>query len=100
MRKGNFERTRPSWNSNYTAESHQPLSNVPAVLHQVEDNLVQHLLKEGRPDPEVLHSLRGQAGQAGHLAVAVLALQALTPSAEGESRKCELSITCFKDSIE
>lgn len=63
------------------------LLNVPAVLHQVEDNLVQHFLKQSRPDPQVLDSLWGEAGQTGHLAEAVLTLQALTSSAEGETHK-------------
>lgn len=57
-------------------------NNVPAVFHQVEDNLVQHLLKQSCPDPQVLDSLWGEAGQSGHLANAVLTLQALTSSVD------------------
>lgn len=56
---------------------------VPAVVHQIENNLVQHLLEQGRADPEVLDSLRGKAGQPGHLAKAVLTLEALTAPASG-----------------
>lgn len=62
--------------------------NVPAVFHQIEDDLVQHLLKESGPDPQVLNSLWGEAGQSGHLANTVLTLQALASSADGESHKC------------
>lgn len=36
--------------------------NEPAVLHQVEDNLVQHLLKQSCADPQVLDGLWGEAG--------------------------------------
>ena len=50
------------------------LHNIPAVVHQVEDNLVQHLLKQSRPDPQVLDSLRDEARQSGQLAKAVLTL--------------------------
>lgn len=59
---------------------------VPAVVHQIENNLVQHLLKQGSADPQVLDPLRGQAGQPGHLAKAVLTLQALTAPASGGRR--------------
>lgn len=64
------------------------LVNSPAVLNQVEDNLVQHLLKQRSADPQVLRSLRGEAWQSRQLPQAVLTLQALgSPAAEGESQR-------------
>lgn len=58
----------------------------PAVVHQIENNLVQHLLEQGGADPQVLDSLRGEAGQPGHLAKTVLTLEALTaPASQGRN---------------
>lgn len=59
--------------------------NVPAVFHQVEHNLVQHLLKQSCPNPQILDSLWDEAGQSRHLTNAVLTLQALTSSVDGDS---------------
>lgn len=56
---------------------------APAVVHQIENNLVQHLLKQGCADPEVFDSLWGEAGQPWHPAKTVLTLEALTAPALG-----------------
>lgn len=69
---------------------------APAVVHQIENNLVQHLLKQRCANPQVLDSLRGEAGQPGHPAKTVLALEALTAPASGGKKKttpCKL-IAC------
>lgn len=42
-----------------------PQYDSPAVLHEVEHDLVQHLLDEGRADPKVSDHLRAEAGQPG-----------------------------------
>lgn len=42
-----------------------PSCDSPAVLHEVEHDLVQHLLDEGRADPKVSDHLRAEAGQPG-----------------------------------
>lgn len=38
---------------------------IPAVLHQVQDNLVQELLHQRRSDPKVFQRLRREVGQLG-----------------------------------
>lgn len=67
--------------------------DLPAVFHQIEHDLVQHLLEQGGADPQVLNPLWDEGGQPGHLPQTVLALQALTPSACGQSRTSDLHQT-------
>lgn len=40
-------------------------AQIPAVLHEVQDNFVQKLLHQCRSDPQVLHCLRREVGQLG-----------------------------------
>lgn len=62
-------------------------ATAPAVVHQIENNLIQHLLKQGCADPQVFDSLRDEAGQPGHPAKTVLTLEALTAPALGGGGK-------------
>ena len=61
----------------------QGVSILPTVLHKVNHDLVQDLLKQGGADPQVFGGVGGQAGQPGQPSQAVLALQALGSPEEG-----------------
>ncbi len=41
------------------------IKTIPAVLHQVQDNLVQELLHQCSSDPQVFQCLRREVGQLG-----------------------------------
>lgn len=83
--KGHFRGDTDFLNS--WTDVYRLILNVPAVFHQIENNLVQDLLKQRGTDPQVLNSLWGEAGESGHLTKTVLTLQALTSSADGESHR-------------
>lgn len=63
----------------HTQES--SLSSSPAVFHQVMHNFVQHLLKQGSANPQVLDGEWGQVGQLRKLPHILLeALDLVSPS--------------------